>query len=258
MSDEDSLYQRVQARAAELRGQIDELRKMELDATARDAAVTRCLTEITNLTNEIRCQAHSTAPHDQRTYNEVWLRGLHDQLQKVRSEIAPRRKFAFKSTPKPMPVGPKPKVPGEVLVAGHSNQSTDEKSSQDHPSESGGTSSSPTSHSFANVSNTICLIPNPTKEGGGIVLADSSCCVIKCPGPVQSLMIKDIQKRVPEGAQTNMWDQVNDFNWLKAGHNPNWSVLDLASRFGADQWNIIQGLTEGEPVDTVLARLNIN
>ena len=55
-----------------------------------------------------------------------------------------------------------------------------------------------------------------------------------------------------------MWDQVNDFNWLKAGHSPNWSVLDLASRFGADQWNIIQSLNEGDPVDTVLNTLNVS
>lgn len=33
-----------------------------------------------------------------------------------------------------------------------------------------------------------------------------------------------------------MWDQVDDFKWLKAEHSPNWSVLPEAQRLSEDIW----------------------
>lgn len=44
-----------------------------VDASASNAAITQCLTEINNLKLEISTHAHETAPHDQRTFNEVRL-----------------------------------------------------------------------------------------------------------------------------------------------------------------------------------------
>lgn len=58
----------------ELREQINELRSSGLnDAARQDARITQCLTEISNLRIEISGHAHETAPHDQRTFNEVQL-----------------------------------------------------------------------------------------------------------------------------------------------------------------------------------------
>ncbi|KAL8915499.1 MAG: hypothetical protein Q9171_000064 [Xanthocarpia ochracea] len=317
MGDKDGFYQYVQAKAKELRGQIDALKTTRLDTTVRDAALTQCLMEKTNLTSEVRSHVHNTASHDQRIYNET-LQELNDQLQKVRSEIAPRRKFTFKSAAKTTPTDPPLRAPDKAPVTNHSNQSTEEPLQASDP-ESTETSSTSTSFFFTNIYNTLCLVPSSNNAGGGVVLADSSCCVIKCPVPFRSLTIKDIRRSViaagpingaahvmrladsilivscrqlrmhdcrncdvylqcgsnpiiehcseirfaplqgiPEGIQTNMWDKVNDFNWLKAGHSPNWSVLDLASRFKADQWNIIQSLNEGDPVKTVLNTLNVS
>jgi len=35
---------------------------------------------------------------------------------------------------------------------------------------------------------------------------------------------------------TNHFDQVDDFKWLKAEQNPNWSVLRPDERVGEDVW----------------------
>lgn len=39
------------------------------------------------------------------------------------------------------------------------------------------------------------------------------------------------------GMTSDCWDQVDDFNWLKPGHSPNWSLLRSDDRLDADQWN---------------------
>ncbi|CAL8577774.1 hypothetical protein XPA_003590 [Xanthoria parietina] len=322
MAEHDSFYRHVRDKASELRGQIDELKTTTLDATVRDAAATQCLTGINDLTFDIRNHAHDSASHDQRIYNET-IKGLNDQLQKFRSEIAPRRKFAFTSVPKTIPTAFSSTVLEGAPVADGSNQSS-EQSPQVFGPKPAGTSSSPTSSSFTNICNTLCLVPSPNHANGGVVLADSSRCVIKCSVPSRSLTTTNVHNSVvvagpingaahvtrlansvlivscrqlrmhdcrncdvylecssnpiiehcsemrfaplqdflglgvPEGSQTNMWDQVNDFNWLKAGHSPNWSVLSLARRFEPDRWTIIQSLTEGDPVDTVLEAFDIS
>ena len=39
----------------------------------------------------------------------------------------------------------------------------------------------------------------------------------------------------------NLWDQVNDFNWLKAEHSPNWNVLRSEDQRAIDPegWQVI-------------------
>ena len=34
----------------------------------------------------------------------------------------------------------------------------------------------------------------------------------------------------------NMWDQVDDFKWLRAEHSPNWSVLPEVERVDGGGW----------------------
>ena len=34
----------------------------------------------------------------------------------------------------------------------------------------------------------------------------------------------------------NLWDQVNDFKWLKAEPNPHWSILPESSILGEEFW----------------------
>ncbi|KAH8152971.1 uncharacterized protein LAJ45_03198 [Morchella importuna] len=50
-----------------------------------------------------------------------------------------------------------------------------------------------------------------------------------------------------EGVQRNMWDQVDDFKWLKSEHSPNWAVLPESERVSAERWEKVRemGLDEG-------------
>ncbi|KAL8804736.1 MAG: hypothetical protein Q9200_005704 [Gallowayella weberi] len=296
-------------RTQELRGQIDELKTIGADAKTRDNAITQCLDGITNLTSDIRSQVQTTAAHDQRTYNET-LKGLNDRLQKVRLEIAPRRKFAFKPMPKGASAAP-------ALGASESARKDDAATAT-------GSTSGPKSSSITPFDNTLNVIQGPGYVDVGVVLADSKCSVVKCPVPTPSLTIKNMQKtvimagpvngaahvvrltdsvlvvssrqlrmhecrncdvyllcssnpiiehcskmrfspmpdvlgiRAPEGIQKNLWDQVKDFNWLKAGDSPNWSLLGLEHQLGADQWKTLQETEEGDPVDAILTSFRVN
>lgn len=49
-----------------------------------------------------------------------------------------------------------------------------------------------------------------------------------------------------EGTTSDQWDQVDDFNWLKAGHSPNWSILGRENQKGPDQWKRLQTVTDDE------------
>ncbi|KAL8700593.1 MAG: hypothetical protein Q9224_000894 [Gallowayella concinna] len=287
MDDDTTLYQYVHRSASELRDQIDELKTINADAKTRDIAITQCLNGITNLTSDIRSQVQNTAAHDQRKYNEI-LKGLNDHLQNVRLEVAPRRKFAFKPMPKAAPAAPALNASDDVQRSSSSIQSLDENLRDDDAMATGSTSSGPKSSSFTRLDNMLSLIPGSSCVDVSVVLADSKYCVVKCPVPTPSLTIKDMHKTVivagpvngaahvvrftdsvlivssrqgitaPEGSQKNLWDQVKDFNWLKAGHSPNWSLLALEDQLGADQWKILQQLEEGDPVNTLLASFRVS
>ncbi|KAM7186995.1 Tubulin binding cofactor C domain containing protein, partial [Naviculisporaceae sp. PSN 640] len=46
------------------------------------------------------------------------------------------------------------------------------------------------------------------------------------------------EKETPE---TNQWDQVDDFKWLKSEHSPNWCILPEAERISQETWDIVKG-----------------
>lgn len=49
-----------------------------------------------------------------------------------------------------------------------------------------------------------------------------------------------------EGVERNMWDQVDDFKWLKSEHSPNWSVLPEEERVDEKAWEGIRGKEVGQ------------
>ncbi|KAL8804519.1 MAG: hypothetical protein Q9182_002527 [Xanthomendoza sp. 2 TL-2023] len=188
------------------------------------------------------------------------LKGLNDRLQKVRLEVAPRRKFAFNPMPKAASAAP-------ALNAS-------EPAQKDDAATATGSTNGPKSSAFTPLENTLNLIHGPGYIDVGVVLADSKYSVVKCPVPTPALTIKNMQKavimagpvdgaahvgiRAPEDTQKNLWDQVKDFNWLKAGHSPNWSLLGLEHQLGADQWKALHELEEGNPVGTILTSFRIS
>ncbi|KAI1150011.1 tubulin-specific chaperone C [Nemania diffusa] len=57
--------------------------------------------------------------------------------------------------------------------------------------------------------------------------------------------------------QTNQWDQVDDFKWLKDEASPNWSILPEESRIADDVWqNTVCGKA-GMSTDDILRELKI-
>lgn len=55
-------------------------------------------------------------------------------------------------------------------------------------------------------------------------------------------------------AIVDQWDQVHDFNWLKAGHSPNWSIFPPEKRKSPDRWKLLKNVTN-DKVDEVLQEL---
>lgn len=54
-----------------------------------------------------------------------------------------------------------------------------------------------------------------------------------------------------------MWDQVDDFKWLKAEHSPNWSVLPEEKRIAEDIWKDKVPGYPGAGLDDILRTVGI-
>lgn len=59
-----------------------------------------------------------------------------------------------------------------------------------------------------------------------------------------------------EAVGSNMWDQVDDFKWLKSEHSPNWEVLPEAERVEGRVWNDIRRnkVPVESTLDTIVGR----
>ena len=55
----------------------------------------------------------------------------------------------------------------------------------------------------------------------------------------------------------DMWQEVDDFKWLKAEASPNWSVLELEKRISADVWNKVLDVGDGDGVNGVLREVGV-
>lgn len=64
------------------------------------------------------------------------------------------------------------------------------------------------------------------------------------------------EKETPE---TNQWDQVDDFKWLKSEHSPNWCVLPEEKRIPGQIWDMVKGVDiPGElGVDGILTKVGL-
>ncbi|KAF2671782.1 TBCC-domain-containing protein [Microthyrium microscopicum] len=55
-----------------------------------------------------------------------------------------------------------------------------------------------------------------------------------------------------EVEKENMWDQVDDFKWLKAEQSPNWRLIKEDDRFGKEIWETIKGEESVDALGTAL------
>lgn len=61
-----------------------------------------------------------------------------------------------------------------------------------------------------------------------------------------------------EAVERNMWDQVDDFKWLKSEHSPNWEVLPEAERVQGLVWSNIReskNMTVESTLETIVGKV---
>lgn len=69
-------------------------------------------------------------------------------------------------------------------------------------------------------------------------------------------IINSIQTN-PKFPSANQWDQVDDFNWLKADHSPNWSILAPQDAVLEEKWTeIVPGGPEWS-LDNILQAVGV-
>lgn len=61
------------------------------------------------------------------------------------------------------------------------------------------------------------------------------------------------RQHVPQRPEIDdLWNQVDDFNWLKAEHSPNWDLLGLEDTVLDDTWREIVPGGPGSTLDDIL------
>lgn len=112
----------------------------------------------------------------------------------------PKRKFAFKPKPKPASSNHSLQVsePGEIV--GSSAPPVEDPSEHQGPepgiTSSGGSGSLQQASVLSNVHHTLRTESNRENADRGIIIADSSHCVIKCLVPSPNLTINEVQSSV--------------------------------------------------------------
>ena len=67
-------------------------------------------------------------------------------------------------------------------------------------------------------------------------------------------MEQTTEKDTPE---SNQWDQVDDFKWLKADHSPNWSVLPETERIPDEVWRDVVPGGPGVGIEDILKKVGL-
>jgi len=69
--------------------------------------------------------------------------------------------------------------------------------------------------------------------------------------------IPDCYALVSETAAPNLWDQVDDFKWLKTEHSPNWSILPTEERLNENVWTTVVPGAPGTSLDDILKTVGV-
>lgn len=68
---------------------------------------------------------------------------------------------------------------------------------------------------------------------------------------------EEIQATEKDAEIQNLYDQVDDFKWLKAEHSPNWSVLDKDKYIKDEVWKDIVPGSPKSGVDDILKAVGV-
>ncbi|KAL8988082.1 MAG: hypothetical protein Q9177_002787 [Variospora cf. flavescens] len=127
------------------------------------------------------------------------LRGLKKQFEDVRSEVVPKRKFAFKPKPKPVPSDHSLQLSEpDSSVVSSSQPISNPSDHLCHESMTGNGGAGSLEHVsvLSNVHHTLRTESHHEYVDRGIVIANSSHCVIKCLVPSPSLAINEVRSSV--------------------------------------------------------------
>ncbi|KAI4152369.1 MAG: hypothetical protein LQ340_002940 [Diploschistes diacapsis] len=86
-----------------------------------------------------------------------------------------------------------------------------------------------------------------------VYLQNSSKPIIEdCHGIQFAPLPQTFAKETGETAAPNQWDQVEDFNWLRSEHSPNWSILDPKDRTLDDTWKDVSASPPTRSLEGIL------
>ncbi|KAL9075431.1 MAG: hypothetical protein Q9157_004010 [Trypethelium eluteriae] len=182
-----------------LQEEIAQLAETSVSGGERADGVEHCLAGIARLSNEVKESSSRIPVYDLRTYDEA-IKALSEKLQKTRASFAPRPKFTFKSAMRTRSSLTSPKK-------------EDRGRSERRFEESSWPKSAPATMQDNPVNGNEDAVENGENGNGAT---------------------KEFQRQT-----TNKYDQVDDFNWLKAERNPHWRVLPPAERTEESVWRKI-------------------
>ncbi|QDS77869.1 hypothetical protein FKW77_000251 [Venturia effusa] len=73
-------------------------------------------------------------------------------------------------------------------------------------------------------------------------------------GPLPEVFL-DHAKHETKGM--NRWNQVQDFQWIKAEHSPNWSEIPTEGRVADSSWKEVVGADEGVEIDEIMQKIRV-
>ncbi|KAL9101727.1 MAG: hypothetical protein Q9163_003049 [Psora crenata] len=260
-----------------LQGRVDNLRNTAMTPAERAAVLEQCQRGVQSLTSEVKMVASSLPAHDQRTYSMA-IKDLTEAVQKARKAYAPKRKFEFKSPIQravnntEASTGPISKIDAtEEAPLPHPKDSTDslsyKRSATGAPQQSTDIPSNPAIvpqqlpdasslvTTISLLSNEVYILPPEPPMTSSAILTHIDHSLVDLSATTRadrpfSTIADNAGTEAP-----NLWDQVDDFKWLKAGHSPNWEVLqpDDERAIKDDAWDAIANDSESRSrFDTVL------
>jgi len=91
----ERFYRFCREQITDIREHIASLEDRSIAGGERADAIDYCASAITNFSEAVKDASSYLPAHDQKTYDEA-VKGLHEELQKARTTLAPRQKFTFK------------------------------------------------------------------------------------------------------------------------------------------------------------------